>query len=55
MTCESCGGDGPVEPVRRIYLATDEDGRLRPARTVPEVERWCAACRGQYPHEPAPD
>jgi len=55
-TCESCGGaDDALEPVHRVYLEADEDGNLRPARTMPEVERWCPVCRAQYPHEPAGD
>ena len=53
-TCESCGaGDEALEPVRRVYLETDEDGTLRPLPTVPGVERWCPACRAVYPNEPA--
>jgi len=53
-TCESCGGaDDALEPVHRVYLEADEDGNLQPARTMPEVERWCSACRALYPHEPA--
>ncbi len=55
-TCESCGeADGPFEAVHRVYLEADEDGRLRPSETMPEVEQWCPACRAVYPNEPARD
>jgi hypothetical protein len=51
--CESCGsGDGPLEPVRRVYLETDGHGGLRVARTVADIERWCPTCRTVYPNEP---
>jgi hypothetical protein len=54
--CESCGsGDGPLEPVRRVYLETDGHGGLRVARTLADVERWCPTCRAVYPNEPAGD
>ncbi|MGD0379277.1 MAG: hypothetical protein ABSC30_04765 [Acidimicrobiales bacterium] len=42
-----------LEPVRRVYLETDEQGALRRGPTMAEVERWCPACRAVYPHEPA--
>ncbi|HEY5026196.1 MAG TPA: hypothetical protein VII76_14570 [Acidimicrobiales bacterium] len=41
--------------MHRVYLETGEDGGLRPATTMPEVERWCPACRAVYPNEPARD
>jgi hypothetical protein len=39
--------------VHRVYLETDDSGNLRIAQTMPEVERWCPACRAVYPNEPA--
>lgn len=51
--CASCGRDADdLEPVRRVYL-TVRDGRMEAGDPLPEVERWCAACRSQYPHQPA--
>jgi hypothetical protein len=52
--CDSCGAaDVDLAPVHRVYLEADEDGALTVAATMPGVERWCAACRGTYPSEPA--
>lgn len=48
-TCESCGGDGPVEPVVRMWVtpeAWDREGSVREG----DRELWCLACRTHYPH-----
>ncbi|MHB8437716.1 MAG: hypothetical protein ACYDD4_00935 [Acidimicrobiales bacterium] len=38
--------------VKRVYLETDDHGRVTGSQTMPEVERWCLACRTIYPHQP---
>ena len=49
-TCEGCGeADGPFEPVHRAYLEADEDGHLRLAQTMPEVERSVPCLPGRLP------
>lgn len=53
-TCGSCGGGGGgLLPVHRVYLAADADGALRVTQVLADVEWWCAACRAQFPNEPA--
>jgi len=52
--CDNCGAPAhDLTPVHRVYLAAGGDGALGAAEAQPEVERWCAACRGTYPSEPA--
>lgn len=54
--CDNCGAvGGALEPVRRVYLDLDPgDADIFLARLVmPEIERWCPACRASYPHQPA--
>jgi hypothetical protein len=34
-------------------METDAEGNLRPGQPMPEIERWCPACRTVYPNEPA--
>jgi hypothetical protein len=50
--CESCGGTASdAAPVHRVYVtpaAWDTEERVE---VVDEVERWCSACRSQYPHQ----
>jgi hypothetical protein len=36
-----------------VYLAADADGALRVTQVLADVEWWCAACRAQFPNEPA--
>jgi hypothetical protein len=53
-TCESCGATEPADslvPVRRVYLQTDDEGRVVGETVVLEVERWCVSCRSLYPHQ----
>lgn len=53
--CDNCAAaDSALEPVRRVYLDLDPGDADTPlARHVmPEIERWCAACRASYPHQP---
>ena len=58
-SCDNCARpDDALEPVRRVYLDLAPEGAPGddPAVTrhvVAEVERWCAACRATYPHDPA--
>ena len=53
-TCDSCGRpDEDLAPVHRVYLETDDRGRLSGSRTLEETERWCLSCRAQYPNQPA--
>ena len=52
--CESCGAPEPAEalaPVHRVYLLTDDEGRVVGETVLPEVERWCRSCRSLYPHK----
>ena len=54
--CDNCARDDDaanLSAVRRVYLELDEWDAPQRARTVDEVERWCAACRTMYPHEQA--
>lgn len=52
-TCDSCGSpEAELLSVHRVYLETDDHGRVTGARTMDEVERWCVPCRTMYPHEP---
>jgi hypothetical protein len=52
-TCASCGGPGDdLKDVRRVYVVVDDEGRVTGSETVAVPERWCAACRSLYPHQP---
>jgi hypothetical protein len=54
--CDNCAApDDATSPVRRVYLdlAPGDTSTEATRHVVPEVERWCAACRATYPHEPA--
>ena len=51
--CDNCGAPSDdLRPVHRVYLEADGSGTLTKSSAMPEVERWCAACRGTYPSEP---
>jgi hypothetical protein len=53
-TCESCGATEPEESllaVHRVYLQTDDQGRVIGESVVLDVERWCLSCRSLYPHK----
>jgi hypothetical protein len=55
-TCTNCGGPGDVlEPVHRVYLSVDEEGRVTGSEAVPLAEWWCVSCRSLYPHEATAD
>jgi hypothetical protein len=52
--CESCGAPELAEtlaPVHRVYLQTDDEGRVVGETVSSEVERWCRSCRSLYPHK----
>lgn len=52
--CDSCGRpDDDLGQVRRVYLETDDRGRMTRSRVMAELERWCLSCRAQYPNQPA--
>lgn len=54
QACDSCGSpEADLAAVHRVYLETDDHGRVTGARTMDDVERWCVPCRTMYPHEPA--
>jgi 5-methylcytosine-specific restriction endonuclease McrA len=51
--CQSCGRpDEELVEVHRVYLETDDRGRMTGSRTLDEVEIWCLSCRAQYPNQP---
>ncbi|MHB8681776.1 MAG: hypothetical protein ACYDA2_06750 [Acidimicrobiales bacterium] len=53
-TCDNCGApDAELEPVHRVYLETDSQGRVTGSSAQPEVERWCLSCRTLYPNDPS--
>jgi hypothetical protein len=49
-TCESCGREGEVEEVRRLYVVPEAWDTPGSVTEVPEVEKWCFTCRSMYPH-----
>lgn len=54
MTCESCGADeSELVPVHRKYVTAGSWDQEADERVLDDIERWCFACRTQYPHEPA--
>lgn len=53
-SCDSCG---EVEcddllALHRLYVTPEEWDTEGSVTEVEEVERWCAACRANYPHVP---
>jgi hypothetical protein len=55
QSCESCGSPEPADdlrPVRRVYLVTDEGGRVIGERVLADREHWCLPCRTLYPNQP---
>ncbi len=50
--CESCGDEGKVTEVRRVYVTPadwDTESKITPAD---DTEQWCDACVLHYPHQP---
>lgn len=52
-TCESCGDTDRDDLVtlQRLYVTPRSPGE-DPDVQVGDIERWCAACRTHYPHQP---
>ena len=53
-SCDSCGevGCDDLLALHRLYVtpeAWDTEGSVT---KVEDIERWCAACRANYPHVP---
>ena len=54
--CESCGGQASgLAPVKRVYLTPAAWDTEEKVEVVDDVERWCSACRSQYPHQDPAD
>jgi hypothetical protein len=58
IPCESCGREEAavdVVPVHRVYITPPargfEDLTEPKVQVVEDLERWCASCRGTYPHQ----
>ncbi len=52
-TCDSCGDPDRDDLVtlQRLYVTPAGPGE-EPDVRVADIERWCAACRTHYPHQP---
>lgn len=53
-TCESCGTDDcdDLVALHRLYVTPESWDQEGSVTQVEAVERWCAACRANYPHAP---
>ncbi|MEZ5373152.1 MAG: hypothetical protein R2704_10500 [Microthrixaceae bacterium] len=52
-TCQNCGSaDVGTDPVHRVYLSPEAPEDVDAAIIADEIERWCAACLANYPHQP---
>ena len=49
-TCQSCGGDGALRTVRRVYV-TPQTWETEGAVEVAGLEQWCDVCVAHYPHQ----
>ncbi|WCO67079.1 hypothetical protein PO878_21560 [Iamia majanohamensis] len=55
-TCDSCGDvdRDDLVTLQRLYVTPGAPGEEPEVRTA-DIERWCAACRTHYPHQPLPE
>lgn len=53
-SCDSCGevDCDDLLALHRLYVTPEAWDTEESVTKVDEVERWCAACRANYPHLP---